>query len=120
MAQACSYTRLAAGGFNQPTNKASTVNPSGYLIAKVTLPATSVSDGMVCDVSADLETHCYGVTLLGRTVGMEVDYDVEGLPSATYTSSQVKFRVRRCSTGAKLSAAVDLSGESFIAMFIGY
>jgi hypothetical protein len=120
MAQTASFVRLDHGGFPQGTSQTTSVNTSGWLLAKVTLPATSVSDGMTCDVSTYLQTHCYGVHMLGRTVGKEVDYDIEALPSATYTSSQVKFRVRRCSTGALLTAATDLSGESFIAMFIGY
>ena len=120
MAITCSIVRLAHSGAPQATAGTTSINHSGTLLAAVTLPATSVSDGNVCDVSDYLQTHCYGVRILGRTVGKTVAYDIEALPSATYTSSQVKFRVRRCSTGALLTAATDLSGETFIAEFVGY
>ena len=120
MATTCSYVRLAMGGLSQPTLATTSVNPSSWLLAKVTGPATSVSDGMTCDVSADLQTHCYAVAVMGRSNLTTVAYDWEGLPPASYTSSQVAFRVRRCSTGALLTAATDLSGQSFMALFIGY
>jgi len=112
--------RLDHGGYPQGAAQTTGVNTSGWLLAKVTMPATSLSDGNLCDVSTYLQTHCYGVAILGRTVGKNQVYDFEALPPASYTSSQVKFRARRCSTGALLTAGTDLSGESFIAMFYGY
>ena len=120
MATTCTFVRLALSGAAQPTTKTTSINPSAILLAAVTMPTTSLSDGMVCDVSGYLATHCYGAGILGRTVGMSVAYSFEALPSVTYTSSQVKFVAMRRSTGELLTASTDLSGETFIVEFVGY
>lgn len=120
MATTCSVSRIAVSGLAQPTLKTTGANPAAALLAKVTLPATSVSDGMVCDVSTYLKTKCYGGRILGRAGTKAAKYAFDLIPSTSYTSSNMKIRVTKMTSGVLLSAANDLSGESLIVEFVGY
>jgi len=120
MAQTWSLTRLSLAGSPQPTLHSTGFNPSAVLVASCVGPATSVSDGMTIDLSSHLKTKCYGGRIIGirGTVPNAIGFQVK--PATTFTSSATKIFAYRRSTGAKLSAAVALTGYKFIIEFVGY
>ena len=122
MAQTFSYSRLSLKGDGQPTLAASSVNPSGKLLAELTGPASSVSSGMtILSIGADFGSHIYGGKILGSySVTTLSTYDLQIMPSSTYTAAACKIVVRRVSTWAHLSSGVSLSTQSWIVELTGY
>lgn len=120
-AQTWDYTRNAKSGRPQPTIKASGFNPSGVLLTSLTGPTSSVQAGMlITSVVTDLATHIYGGRIIGRKGSWNANYDYVIEPASSNTAAQCKIVARMASTGAKLAAGTDLSGENLIVEFIGH
>lgn len=117
MANSFSYSVLSQRGINCAYSGSVTVNKD--VIVSAVAPSTSVSDGMVIDLSTYLPSICVGGVCMGRTAMGDQDLDVVFDPSALFTTASPAMVVRRRSTGNLVSAGVDLTGNSWTFAFQG-
>lgn len=88
-------------------------NPSGQTILSCTGPATSVSDGAVVSITSDLASKIIGAKIIARKAGSAfATYSHEVKVSTGFSTENLKIVTYRRSTGALLSAAVSLTGET--------
>jgi len=120
MAQAWSATRIMMTGLPGPTIKArSAAGPTAMDLHLITGPASSVSSGMAVTISSDAASRVYGAAIVGHERANSDDYEYRILMSSgasTYSTTSMKIRAIRTSTGGALSSGVSLSTQKLFLM----